>query len=570
MVENNFDGKRGREVRELYDSILSLIKGAVNQKEEHISVAAIAFLAMVAKTIEYERLSEYVEEKVGNETARVFLMDAVSQHQNTIISVQEKAEKRQLEAILLYSDELRNEFGESTTPIYISDLALKMMEVSSNDIILDLGSGLGGFLVEAAEKTECKKMYGVEINTSNVILSSIKSLVLDKDVSIIQGNIISQEFNHLQATKVFSNFPFGLKIKSVEQQIANHPQLKKLFKNAKRTITSDWLFVMAAYEAMAESGKAVCVMANNGTWNQSDQEIRQMAIEKGIVEGVIALPSNLFSHTSIAVTMIVLSKDNKTIKMVDASNVFTDKRRQNILSEENIEEILSMYDKESSISKVVGLEEIRNNEYTLNPVRYFDYADDIKDGIALGDLVHSINRGAMIKSNELDELVVAEKTGYHYLMLQNISDGVIDRSLPNLKEIEEKLQKYCIANNSLIVSKISPFKVALAQFDDEEKVLANGNLYFINVDESKVNPVFLEAFLQSEAGLAQLTRLSKGTYMSSISIQDLRKVKIPKVSFEEQNRIADEYNGLKDQLIVLGKQVDIVKDKKSRLLEGVI
>lgn len=570
MAENNFEVVRGREVRELYDSILSSIKGAVNPKEEHISVAAIAFLAMVAKTIEYERLSEYVEEKVGNETARVFLMDAISKHQNTIISVKGKAEKRQLEAILLYSDELSNEFGESTTPIYISDLALKMMEVSSNDIILDLGSGLGGFLVEAAEKTKCKKMYGVEINTSNVILSSIKSLVLDKDVSIIQGNIISQEFNHLQATKVFSNFPFGLRIQSVEQQIANHPQLKKLFKNAKRTITSDWLFVMAAYEAMAESGKAVCVMANNGTWNQSDQEIRQMAIEKGIVEGVIALPSNLFSHTSIAVTMIVLSKDNKTIKMVDASNVFTDKRRQNILSEENIEEILSMYDKESSISKVVGLEEIRNNEYTLNPVRYFDYADDIKDGIALGDLVHSINRGAMIKSNELDELVVAEKTGYHYLMLQNISDGVIDRSLPNLKEIEEKLQKYCIANNSLIVSKISPFKVALAQFDDEEKVLANGNLYFINVDESKVNPVFLEAFLQSEAGLAQLTRLSKGTYMSSISIQDLRKVKIPKVSFEEQNRIADEYNSLKDQLIVLGKQVDIIKDKKSRLLEGVI
>jgi restriction endonuclease S subunit len=77
-------------------------------------------------------------------------------------------------------------------------------------------------------------------------------------------------------------------------------------------------------------------------------------------------------------------------------------------------------------------------------------------------------------------------------------------------------------------------------------------------------------FLQSEAGLVQLTRHSKGAVFNSISLEDLKKVKIPKVSREVQNQIADEYAKLKEQLIVIERQVDLIKDRRAKLLEGVV
>ncbi len=100
--------------------------------------------------------------------------------------------------------------------------------------------------------------------------------------------------------------------------------------------------------------------------------------------------------------------------------------------------------------------------------------------------------------------------------------------------------------------------------------MAHSNLYFLELDESSVNPLFVSVFLQSEVGMAQLNSLSKGTVVRSISIQDLKRVQIPNLPREQQDRIAEEYQNLSDDLIVLQRQADLIRDKRSRLLEGVV
>ena len=107
-------------------------------------------------------------------------------------------------------------------------------------------------------------------------------------------------------------------------------------------------------------------------------------------------------------------------------------------------------------------------------------------------------------------------------------------------------------------------------FSEGKTIFANGNLYFIELDESKVNLIFVEFFLQSAAGMAQLNRYAKGTAMKSISIQDLMKIKIPALPLNEQNKIAEKYETLCEELIVLQKQTELIKDKKARLIEEVI
>ena len=52
-----------------------------------------------------------------------------------------------------------------------------------------------------------------------------------------------------------------------------------------------------------------------------------------------------------------------------------------------------------------------------------------------------------------------------------------------------RFEKYCIKNNSLILSKNgAPFKIAIADVKAGKKLLANGNLYIIELDESKADP----------------------------------------------------------------------------------
>jgi type I restriction enzyme M protein len=256
--------------------------------------------------------------------------------------------------------------------------------------------------------------------------------------------------------------------------------------------------------------------------------------------------------------------------MVDASEIFTEGRRQNSLESDDLLKIVEAYNNDTNISRKVSIMEIEEQEYILNPQRYIGFDVGIEDGISFGEISISIKRGAMIKSTELDDVTSIEETNKHYLMLQNIKDGIVDSSLPSLTSIENKYAKYCINNKDLIISKLYPFKVAILQKKENEQILANGNLYFIELDKDKVNPVFVEVFMRSEIGIAQLNRYAKGSAMKSISIKDLKNIQIPNLPRQEQDRIAKEYENLCDELIILQKQSDMIRDKKAKLLEGVI
>lgn len=93
---------------------------------------------------------------------------------------------------------------------------------------------------------------------------------------------------------------------------------------------------------------------------------------------MIALPSNLYSNTGIACSLLVLSRNNKNIRMIDATEMVSVGRRQNVLSDENISKILELLNTDDDNSKLVLGEEVAKNEYTLNPSRYLQKEMPIK------------------------------------------------------------------------------------------------------------------------------------------------------------------------------------------------
>src|SRR5699024_4629036 len=158
-------------------------------------------------------------------------------------------------AILFSQPEIFSEIDMISTPEGISDLAIRLLDIGDEDTVLDLGSGINSFLIEAYIETNAKQLKGVELNTESLIVGHIRSLVLGIDINMVQGNMLSQDFTSLNANKVFCNPPLGMHWREVKDYVMENTNLSGYFESTKRTISGDWAYALSAYLNQRKSGK---------------------------------------------------------------------------------------------------------------------------------------------------------------------------------------------------------------------------------------------------------------------------------------------------------------------------
>lgn len=574
LIKEKYIKLKSKSIKDLYSNFLRGLqtdfKYQLENKESYI--VSYFFLGLKYKELEgLEELENYVK-SIEDETLRNFLKEIIKDlesknHLEKLLAELKGIDSEDLEALIVFPIYERSYIKDSSTPEGICKLVLSLLEINEDDKLLDLGSGINEFLIQAQIQKNLKFLKGVELNVDNYIIGKLRMEILGIEADLKVGNALDLFQGNNQVNKVFSNPPVRLAWPTLSRQIEENEILKEYFEGSSRNVSSEWAFAIAAMYATGKGGRSAVIMSNSGSWNKSDTFIREELLKLGKIEGVIQLAENLFECTGISFTIFIFSDDNKDVRMIDASECFTAGRSINSLEDSDIEKILKAYKSDTSISRTVAMKEIKANEYILNPSRYTGEEIEIRNPIKLGEIVHAINRGSMITKKELDKLASNSETQYRHLMLSNISNGEIDKNLPYLKIIDEKDEKYCLKNGNLIISKIAPYKVALAELEECQKILATGNLYMIEVDKKKVNPIYLELFLRSELGLTQLTRLSKGAVMKSISIQDLKNVKIPNISLEEQNKIAEEVRAIDAHILSLEKQIKVLKEEKGNLLK---
>jgi type I restriction enzyme M protein len=284
--------------------------------------------------------------------------------------------------------------------------------------------------------------------------------------------------------------------------------------------------------------------------------VRKYFIDNGYLEAVIALPERLFETTNIATTMVVLSKGNERTMLVDATSICEKGRRYNSFTEEQVEQISFSVAHETINSRFMTREELVENEYVINPTRYLTEEIVVENGVPFENIIKSITRGAPLKASQLDEMVSDEPTDYQYLMLANIQRGQIDSTLPYIKGIQDNQRKYCLKNHDLILSKNgAPFKIAVAEVQPGKTILANGNLYIIEIDEEKADPFFVKAFLESEKGAALLKSITVGAAIPNIGVEALKKLPIPNVPLEEQHELATKYLAKVDEITLYQRKL---------------
>ena len=141
------------------------------------------------------------------------------------------------------------------------------------------------------------------------------------------------------------------------------------------------------------TGKIGLVLANGSLSSQTSGEgnIRKRIVEDDLVEGIVAMPGQLFYSTGIPVCLWILSKKKaqpgKTL-LIDAREMGTMvTRKLRELKDEDIKKVAGAFDafrkgeleEEKGFSAAATLEEIAKQDYILTPGRYVGIAEAEED-----------------------------------------------------------------------------------------------------------------------------------------------------------------------------------------------
>jgi type I restriction enzyme M protein len=126
-----------------------------------------------------------------------------------------------------------------------------------------------------------------------------------------------------------------------------------------------------------------------------------------------------------------------------------------------------------------------------------------------------------------------------------------------------------LKNHDLILSKNgAPFKIAVAEVQPGKTILANGNLYIIEIDEEKADPFFVKAFLESEKGAALLKSITVGAAIPNIGVEALKKLPIPNVPLEEQHELATKYLAKVDEITLYQRKLQKAYEELAHIYDS--
>jgi len=269
--------------------------------------------------------------------------------------------------------------GEFFTPQNVSKLIaqLAMHKQDKVNKIYDPAAGSGSLLLQAKRQFDDhiieEGFFGQEINHTTYNLARMNMFLhninYDKFHIALGNTLINPQFGDDKPfDAIVSNPPYSVNwIGSDDPTLINDERFAPAGVLAPKS-KADFAFVLHALSYLSSKGRAAIVCFPGIFYRGgAEQKIRKYLVDNNFVETIISLAPNLFYGTSIAVTILVLSKhktDNKT-QFIDASGLFKPQTNTNVLSDEHIDQIMAVFESKANIdhfAKSVDYDDIVKNE----------------------------------------------------------------------------------------------------------------------------------------------------------------------------------------------------------------
>ena len=292
--------------------------------------------------------------------------------------------------------------GEFFTPQKVSKLIaqLAMHKQATVNKIYDPAAGSGSLLLQAKKQFDEhvveEGFFGQEINHTTYNLARMNMFLhninYDKFHMALGNTLLDPHFGDDKPfDAIVSNPPYSVNwIGSDDPTLINDERFAPAGVLAPKS-KADFAFVLHALSYLSSKGRAAIVCFPGIFYRGgAEQKIRQYLVDNNYVETIISLAPNLFFGTSIAVTILVLSKhktDNKT-QFIDASSLFKKETNNNTLTDSHIEQIMEVFDTKSNVdhfAKTVDYDDIVKNEYNLSVSSYVE-AKDTREVIEITQL----------------------------------------------------------------------------------------------------------------------------------------------------------------------------------------
>ncbi|WP_318477000.1 type I restriction-modification system subunit M [Photobacterium leiognathi] len=285
------------------------------------------------------------------------------------------------ELIRRFAESSNETAGEHFTPRDIVRLTTSLVFMEDDEAltqdgiirtIYDPTAGTGGFLSSGMEYVHelnpkaVMRAFGQELNPESYAICKADMLIKGQDVSRIKlGNTLSND--QLPADQfdyMLSNPPFGVDWKKIEGEIKDEHTLKgfdgRFGAGLPRVSDGSLLFLMHLISKMRNThnvdgsvndGGRIGIILNGsplftGGAGSGESEIRRYILEADLLEGIIALPTDMFYNTGIATYVWILSNKKTSerkdkVQLIDGSNLCGKMRKslgskRNLMSEDDI------------------------------------------------------------------------------------------------------------------------------------------------------------------------------------------------------------------------------------------
>jgi type I restriction enzyme M protein len=236
-------------------------------------------------------------------------------------------------------------------------------------------------------------VFGQDANptTRKMALMNLAIHGIEADLGPHNADTFHQDLHpHLKADFIMANPPFNLSDWN-DGSLNDDPRWKY---GLPPSGNANFAWLQHMIHHLSPNGKIGMVLANGSLSSQSGGEgdIRRRIVEDDLVEGIIAMPTQLFFTTQIPVSLWFISRNKrqkgKTL-FIDARKMGTMvNRRLREMTEEDIAKIAETFEAFDNgtledvkgYCAVVPTSEITKQDYILTPGRYVGIEDQEDDG----------------------------------------------------------------------------------------------------------------------------------------------------------------------------------------------
>ena len=290
-----------------------------------------------------------------------------------------------------FADLSKAKAGEFYTPRSVVRLLVRILNPKPGETVYDPACGSGGMLIEAVHHMKndaqcCGAIFGQEKNVTNAAVAKMNLFLHGaNDFNIMCGDTLrdpkilqNERLAHFDC--VIANPPFSL-----ENWGAEAWKTDRFGRNLWGTPSDSigdyaWLQHMVC-SMRSLTGRLAVVLPQGVLTRKEESRFREGLVSHDYVEAIITLGDKLFYGTGLSPCVFII-RDNKPdphkkrVLMIDGSKIMTVQRAQNILTDDNVDELFRLYESyndEEDKSAVVDIEQIREKDFDLSPIRYIQY-----------------------------------------------------------------------------------------------------------------------------------------------------------------------------------------------------